>query len=185
MKKRNILKTWAGNKARVLVKWGLPFCLLTLLPLSASAQIKFGYFSYERAFKAMPEYTIVQKQMGDLKAQYEAEAKRVEEEFNNKYERFLEVQHELAPTIRNKRQTELQELMAKNIQFKEDARRQYAEAEQQALQPLKDKLSEVLKAIGTERGYAFILNTDSNACPFIDPLMGEDVSLVVENELKK
>ena len=181
----SILKTLASNKAKVLMKWILPFYLLTLIPFSATAQIKFGYFSYERAFKAMPEYTIVQKQMSDLKAQYEAEAKRVEEEFNNKYERFLEVQRELAPTIRNKRQTELQELMAKNIQFKEEARRQYAEAEQQAMQPLKEKLSEVLRSIGIERGYSFILNTDSNACPFIDPIQGEDITLVVEDVLKK
>ena len=100
----SIFNILTNSKAKVFVKWFLPFYLLAFLPSGASAQLKFGYFSYEQAFKAMPEQVIVQKQLSDLKAQYEAEAKRVEEEFNRKYEAFLEVQRELVPTILNKRQ---------------------------------------------------------------------------------
>ena len=46
----------------------------------------FGYLSYEAALKSMPDYAIVEKQMSDLRAQYQAETKRVEDEFNRKYE---------------------------------------------------------------------------------------------------
>ena len=181
----SIFNILTNSKAKVFVKWFLPFYILAFLPSGASAQLKFGYFSYEQAFKAMPEQVIVQKQLSDLKAQYEAEAKRVEEEFNRKYEAFLEVQRELAPTILNKRQAELQELMAKNVEFKEEARRQYAEAEQQSYAPLRQRLGNVLRQIGSERGYAFILNTDANACPYIDPMMGEDISEAVMQALNE
>lgn len=181
----SIFNILTNSKAKVFVKWFLPFYLLAFLPSGASAQLKFGYFSYEQAFKAMPEQVIVQKQLSDLKAQYEAEAKRVEEEFNRKYEAFLEVQRELVPTILNKRQAELQELMAKNVEFKEEARRQYAEAEQQSYVPLRQRLGNVLRQIGSERGYAFILNTDANACPYIDPMMGEDISEAVMQALNE
>ena len=181
----SIFNILTNSKAKVFVKWFLPFYLLAFLPSGASAQLKFGYFSYEQAFKAMPEQVIVQKQLSDLKAQYEAEAKRVEEEFNRKYEAFLEVQRELVPTILNKRQAELQELMAKNVEFKEEARRQYAEAEQHSYAPLRQRLGNVLRQIGSERGYAFILNTDANACPYIDPMMGEDISEAVMQALNE
>ena len=181
----SIFNILTNSKAKVFVKWFLPFYLLAFLPSGASAQLKFGYFSYEQAFKAMPEQVIVQKQLSDLKAQYEAEAKRVEEEFNRKYEAFLEVQRELVPTILNKRQAELQELMAKNVEFKEEARRQYAEAEQQSYATLRQRLGNVLRQIGSERGYAFILNTDANACPYIDPMMGEDISEAVMQALNE
>jgi outer membrane protein len=33
--------------------------------------------------------------------------------------------------------------------------------------------------VGAERGYAFIINTDQNACPFISPQQGEDVTQAV------
>jgi len=167
------------------VKWLFAFCLFAFLPFHSQAQVKFGYFSYNQALTAMPKYAIAQKNIADLKAQYDAEMKRAEEEFNRKYEEFLEGQREFAPSIRQKRQSELQELMEKNIAFKKDARRLLAAFEKDALTPLHDTLKQVLAKIGQEQGYAFILNTDSDACPYIDPAAGEDISIIVRDALAK
>ena len=156
--------------------------------LSASAQenitMKFGFLSYEAALQSMGEYALVQKQMVDLRTQYEAETKRVEDEFNAKYEDFLEGQREFPKTILQKRQTELQELMQKNIEFKQNSIQELAKAEQEAMAPLRIKLIETLGNIGRERGYAFIVDTDQKALPFINPAMGEDINQLVQNALK-
>ncbi|MBQ6549537.1 MAG: OmpH family outer membrane protein [Prevotella sp.] len=156
--------------------------------LSASAQenitMKFGFLSYEAALQSMGEYALVQKQMADLRTQYEAETKRVEDEFNAKYEDFLEGQREFPKTILQKRQTELQELMQKNIEFKQNSIQELAKAEQEAMAPLRIKLIETLGNIGRERGYAFIVDTDQKALPFINPAMGEDINQLVQNALK-
>ena len=77
---------------------------MVALPLLAGAQVKFGYFSYEEAFQSMPEYALAQANLKDLKSKYDAEMKRVEEEFNRKYEEFLDGQGDFAPTILQKRQ---------------------------------------------------------------------------------
>ena len=155
-----------------------------LFPLMVGAQVKFGYFSYEQILKWMPEYKIVVDNMNDLKSKYDAETKRVEEEFNKKYEEFLDGQRDFAPTILQKRQTELQELLNRNVAFKAESERLLAEAEKEAFAPLHQKLSNALKAIGAQNGYAFILNTDGNACPYIDPTMGEDVTNMLKEALK-
>ena len=173
-----------NNKMRLAMRMVAILVIYHLSLFNASAQVKFGYFSYEQAFKAMPEQVIVQKQLSDLKAQYEAEAKRVEEEFNRKYEEFLDGQRDFAPTILQKRQTELQELLNRNVAFKAESERLLAEAEKEAFAPLHQKLSNALKAIGAQNGYAFILNTDGNACPYIDPTMGEDVTNMLKEALK-
>ena len=156
--------------------------------LSASAQenitMKFGFLSYKAALQSMVEYALVQKQMADLRTQYEAETKRVEDEFNAKYEDFLEGQREFPKTILQKRQTELQELMQKNIEFKQNSIQELAKAEQEAMAPLRIKLIETLGNIGRERGYAFIVDTDQKALPFINPAMGEDINQLVQNALK-
>lgn len=158
--------------------------MAVVLPFMAEAQVKFGYFSYEEAFRSMPEYAIVQVNLNDLKAKYDAETKRVEEEFNRKYEEFLEGQADFAPTILQKRQTELQELLKKNVAFKAEAARLLQQAEADAYAPLRERLSKVLKEIGEGNGYAFILNTDGDACPYIDPEMGEDVLQMVKEALQ-
>ena len=146
--------------------------------------MKFGFLSYEAALQSMPDYTLAQNKLADLKAQYQTEAKRVEDEFNRKYEEFLEGQREFPKTILQKRQSELQELMQKNIAFKQQGLDELAKAEQEAMAPLRIKLIEALGKIGRERGYAFIVDTDQKALPFINPAMGEDINQTVQDALK-
>ena len=152
--------------------------------MAGAQQMKIGYFSYQEAFRAMPEYNLAQANLRDLKAKYDAETKRVEEEFNRKYEEFLEGQSDFAPTILQKRQTELQELLKKNVAFKAETARLMEEAEKEAYAPLREKMRNVLNSIGRDHGYALIVNTDNDACPFIDPEMGEDVSQIVREALR-
>ena len=101
----------------------------------------------------------MQQTLTQLREQYQAETLRVEDEFNRKYEDFLEGQRDFPRTILQKRQTELQELMEKNIKFKENSRKELEDAERQAMAPLRIRLIETLSTIGRERGYAFIYDT--------------------------
>lgn len=159
--------------------------VLALLPLLASAQnVKFGYFSYTEILNSMPDKAIVEKNLADLRAKYDAETKRVENEFNAKYEQFLEGQRDFAPTILQKRQAELQELMKKNIAFKAEAQRLLKQAEKDAYAPLRAKILAAVQRIGKERQLAFVINTDHDACPYTDPGMGEDINLLVKDALK-
>ena len=150
----------------------------------ATPSIKFGYLSYQAAIKSMADYSLAQQKLTDLKAQYQAEAKRVEDEFNRKYEEFLEGQREFPKSILQKRQTELQELMEKNIAFKNSSREQLAKEETEAFAPLYNKLNETLAKICAEKGYAFIIDTDIKAVPVVNPLMCEDINQIVQDALK-
>lgn len=166
--------------------------LLALLPFVAGAQatqqpaqIKFGYLSYNEALKAMSDYAVMQKNLESLRAQYAGETKRAEDEFNAKYEEFLEGQKDFAPVILDKRQSELQELLNKNIAFKKEAERLLVQAESDMMAPLKKKLNSILSKIAHDRGLALIVNTDNDALPFIDPAYGEDINTFVKNVLKE
>ena len=58
------------------------------------------------------------------------------------------------------------------------------QTEKLLLAPLKIRLIELLGKIGRERGYAFIIDTDKTALPFINPAMGEDINQLVKDALK-
>ena len=163
--------------------------ICVVFALFAKAQensiFRFGYLSYEAAIQSMPEYTLVQQKMKALQEQYQAETLRVEDEFNRKYEDFLDGQRDFPRSILQKRQSELQELMEKNIQFKEQGRQELAEAEREAMAPLRIRLIELLSTIGRERGYAFIYDTDTKALPFVNISFGEDINELVKNSLNE
>lgn len=146
---------------------------------SQAAALHYGYLSVDSVLHSLPDYTIAKHKLSDLKAKYDAEMKRVEDEFNTKYQFFLQDQQELAPSILQKRQAELQELMDKNVAFKAKARKLLQEAEEEAMSPIRDKVNTAIRLVGEKRGLAFVLNTDNNAAPFLNPTFGEDITAAV------
>lgn len=132
----------------------------------------------------MPEYAAAQRSIDDLRNKYAAEMKRAEQEFNLKYEEFLDVQRELVPSILHKRQTELQDMMDKNIAFKQDAQRLLKQAENDTFAPVKQKLNEAIAKVGREHSYAFVLNTDNESCPYVNPEIGEDATEAIKAAIK-
>ena len=157
--------------------------VLGVLSLTANAQTRFGYFSFDNVLKSMPDYVMAQRSIDDLRQKYDAEMKRAEDEFNSKYEEFLDVQKDLVPAILRKRQAELQEMMQKNINFKNESQRLLKQEEADAFAPVKNKLYNALTKVGQAQGYAFILNTDGDACPYVNPEMGEDATELIKEAL--
>ena len=151
---------------------------------NTQTSLRFGYLSYTSVLKLMPDYIAAQRNIDDLRTKYDIEMKRVENEFNQKYEQFLEGQHDFAPSILQKRQAELQELMDKNLAFKQKAQQLLKDAETKAYEPVYQRLDTVIQRVGQALGLAFILNTDAHAVPFINTSLGVDVTATIADAVK-
>lgn len=154
-----------------------------VIPLVASAQIQFGYLSYQQVIKEMPEYTQAMQELKTLKDKYDEEATRGETEFQKKFVDFLQGQKDFPQTIMQKRQAELQTLMDNGVAFRMQVQTLLAQAEKDLVAEVQKKLNRVLLEVGVENGYGFILNTDDNACPYINPVIGVDVTELVRQKL--
>lgn len=157
--------------------------LFVIIPIVASAQIQFGYLSYQQIIKEMPEYTQAMQELKALKDKYDEEATRGETEFQKKFVDFLQGQKDFPQTIMQKRQAELQTLMDNGVAFRMQVQTLLAQAEKDLVAEVQKKLNRVLLEIGVENGYGFILNTDDNACPYINPVIGVDVTELVRQKL--
>lgn len=147
--------------------------------------LQIGFLSYDKALKDMPDYALVQARQKELRHAYETELKRVEDEFNQKYEAFLEGQRDFPRTILLKRQTELQQLLQQNLDFKRQGLKDLEKAEEEAMAPLHQKLTEAIAKVAKKSSLALVVNTDSRACPFIDPDMGVDLQEEVSKLLRQ
>lgn len=168
----------------------IPLLLLLALPAAMTAQtqaepepapaptaapaVRYGYIGYRQALEALPDYGMAQKKIDAIRAKYDEEADRAARDFNEKYEDFLEQMNQLPQSILRKRQIELQEMMQKNIAFKEESRRLLQKAEDDILAPLKAQLNLRLEMIGRERGWMFILNTDETCTLWLNADNAED-----------
>lgn len=152
---------------------------MLMMSLVVAAQVRFGYMSYSQVCKQMPEFAQAQKSLEELKAVYQKEATRNEDEFQRKFSEFLEGQKDFPSNILQKRQAELQDLMDKGIAFRRECQDLLDRAERDLMKEVESKLNEAIRQVGLESGYAYIANTDGNALPFVNPLVGDDVTLLV------
>lgn len=156
---------------------------LLMFCLAVSAQIQFGYMSYKQILQEMPEYAQATKDLAVLKAKYEAEAQKGEEEFQRKFVDFLQGQKDFPQAIMQKRQAELQALMDNGVAFRMKSQELIASAEKDLMQEAYKRLNRALLEVGVEYGYGYILNTDDNNCPYINPVIGFDVTELVRQKL--
>ena len=147
------------------------------------AQIQFGYLSYKQVMQQMPEYTKAQQDLNQLKQKYEEEAMRGEEEFQRKFIEFLQGQKDFPQTIMQKRQAELQHLMDNGVNFRVQVVKLLEQAEKDLMAEVEKKLNHVILEIGIEQGYGFILNTDGHSCPYVNPVVGVDVTSLALQKL--
>ena len=158
---------------------------LIATPHSDNRSEKFGYLSIDSVLQSMPEYAQMQQDMATMRQQYEAEMKRVEDDFNKKYEEFLDGQKNFPKTILQKRQSELQEMLDKSIDFKKQSQKMLSDAEAGMMEAVKTTINMAVNLIAQEHGYAFVLNTDKEAVTFINPALGEDITEAVKQLLNE
>jgi outer membrane protein len=127
----------------------------------------FGYLSWNEVLRAMPEHAQAMKSLEEMKKTYDDEMARAEQDFSKKFTEYLDGQKTFPENIMLKRQKELQQLMEQSLQFQKEAQELLTKAEAELLEPVRARLTEAIQAVGKQRNYAYVLNTDSNAYPYV------------------
>jgi outer membrane protein len=66
--------------------------------------------------------------------------------------------------------------MDKSVSFRQESQRLLQKAEAEMMQPVMDRLNKAIQEVATERNLIFVINTDDNAVPFINPLVGVNIT---------
>ena len=105
------------------------FMILMLAPIAAMAQ-KFGHVNSQEVIQAMPEYTKAKTEIEALAQQYEADLKSMQEEMTKKLKDYEANAKTLPDNIKQRRETELQEMDQKIRQSYQDNQQALAQAQQ-------------------------------------------------------
>lgn len=156
---------------------------VTVMPSAAQTMPKFGYADCDSLLRLLPEYTAARTQVDILRKKYQAEAEYNERTFKREFAEFLQGQKTFTENILLKRQRDLQYALQKNLRFRQEADSIIAEAETALLRPARACLSYLLKTVGEERGYEYILDTSRGALPYVNPFVGEDCTPYVRQKI--
>ena len=73
--------------------------------------------------------------------------------------------------------------MDNGIAFRMKSQELINQAEKDLMQEAHKRLNRALLEVGVEYGYGYIINTDNNNCPYINPVVGVDVTELVRQKL--
>ena len=154
------------------------FCGFT----TANAQAKFGHVNTQEIIQAMPEYTTARTEIDKLQEQYEADLKSMQDELQKKAEAFDKEQATLPDNIKQRRQTELQEMYQKIQQSYQDNQQALQKASQEKMQAITTKVLDAIKSVGQAGGYVYIMETGAGI-PYISTTLSTDVTAQVKTKL--
>ena len=156
--------------------------LLMILPLGAIAQeVKIAFVKTQEVFMAMPEVSVMEKQMADLNQKYRVELKQMQDEYQKKYSDFVAQQDSLTENIKMRRMQELQDMEQRTQNFIQISQQDFQKKQGELFTPIQDKLKNAIKAVGDEKGYTYILdpqivlyqgNTAVDATQFVKAKLG-------------
>ena len=130
--------------------------LMAIVPLFASAQIKFATVRLQEIFEMMPETKEANKTIAELAKKYEAENINLKNEYEKKYTDYVRNRKDMPENIRARREHELVLIAQAIDDFMKVAQNDVAHQQEVLMAPIKAKLMEAINAIGAEGGYAFV-----------------------------
>ena len=149
---------------------------------AANAQAKFGHVNTQEIIQAMPEYNTAKTEIDKLQAQYEADLKSMQDELQKKADAFDKEQATLPDNIKQRRQTELQEMYQKIQQSYQDNQQALQKASSEKMQAITAKVLEAIKAVG-QAGDFVIINEINAGIPYISTTLSTDVTAQVKAKL--
>ena len=148
---------------------------------TANAQ-KFGHVNSQDVIQAMPEFTKARADIEALTKQYEADLKSMQDELQKKAEAYDKEQATLPANIKQRRETELQEMYQKIQQSYQDNQQALAKEQNEKMQVIQGKVLEAIKAVGQAGNYVYIMD-NASGIPYISTTLSTDVTAEVKAKL--
>jgi outer membrane protein len=130
----------------------------------------------------MPEFAKARTDIEALTKQYEADLKSMQEELQKKSEAYEKEQATLPANIKQRRETELQEMYQKIQQSYQDNQQALAKEQNEKMQAITTKVVDAIKSVGQAGGYVYIMDMASGI-PYISSTLSTDVTAQVKAKL--
>ena len=155
--------------------------LFLMAPLAIFAQ-KFGHLNSADIMQIMPEYKAAQTEIQNLEKQYTNELQMMESELAKKSEAYEKEKATLPANIAQRREAELQELYTRMSQYYQQSQQELAQASQEKMNVIVEKITKAIKEVGVAGGYLYIFDT-SSGIPYISETLSTDVTGAVKAKL--
>lgn len=147
----------------------------------AQTTLKIGTVNIDEVMQAMPETSVLEKELSNKTTTFQTQAKSMQDEFQSKYQAYVEQHDSLDELTRGVREDELRSLQQRAEQYQQSAYQQISQYREQQIAMIQDKLFKAIKAVGEREKYVAVFPV--NEATYFSPSQTTDVTPIVKTEL--
>jgi len=156
--------------------------LVLLLAAGIMAQ-KIGHLNSQALLSEMPEVRGAESNLEAFQLQLQKRGQKMVEDFQRKYQELAQKEQagEIAPKKLEEETRKLKEDEEKIQAFEQEMQQKVMERREELLQPILDKINDVIEQVSKELGYDYIIDISSGALLFADDQY--DITEIVREKL--
>ena len=126
-----------------------------------SAQTKTAHVDVNEIMAKMPAMLDAQKQLEKLSTTYDADYKKMVEEYQAKLKKYEAEAATVTEAINGERSKEVQDMQKRIVDFRDNAQKELQQKESDIVKPLMEKVRASIQKVGKAKGFQYVLDGSS------------------------
>jgi len=127
----------------------------------SSAQTKVAHVDTQEIISKMPAMLDAQKQLEKLSGTYDAEIKKMIDEYQAKLKNYDAEASKVTEAVNVERQKEVQDMQKRIGDYRDNAQKELQKKQEEIMKPLYDKVKASIQKIGKAKGFQYVLDSSS------------------------
>ncbi|KDN56862.1 OmpH family outer membrane protein [Flavobacterium seoulense] len=123
-----------------------------------NAQAKVAHVDVSELMSKMPAMLDAQKQLEKLSTTYDADYKKMIEEYQTKLKKYEAETTTVTDAVNTERAKEVQDMQKRITDFRDNAQKELQQKESDLVKPLMEKVRASIQKVGKAKGYQYVLD---------------------------
>ena len=126
-----------------------------------NAQAKTAHVDTGEIMGKMPAMLDAQKQLEKLSGTYDADYKKMVEEYQTKLKKYEAESTTVTEAVNTERSKEVQDMQKRIVDFRDNAQKELQQKESDIVKPLMEKVRASIQKVGKAKGFQYVLDGSS------------------------
>jgi outer membrane protein len=123
-----------------------------------NAQAKTAHVDVSEIMTKMPAMLDAQKQLDKLSTTYDADYKKMVEEYQGKLKKYEAEAATVTEVVNGERSKEVQDMQKRIVDFRDNAQKELQQKESDIVKPLMEKVRASIQKVGKAKGFQYVLD---------------------------
>ncbi|MBE0391689.1 outer membrane protein [Flavobacterium sp. 7E] len=125
---------------------------------TSNAQAKTAHVDVSEIMSKMPAMLDAQKQLEKLSSTYDADYKKMVEEYQAKLKKYETESATVTDAVNGDRSKEVQDMQKRIVDFRDNAQKELQQKESDIVKPLMEKVRASIQKVGKAKGFQYVLD---------------------------